>query len=174
MQNKQAFTLIELLVVVLIIGILAAVALPQYQKAVWKSRGTQLLVAVQALHAAQKAYYLANGTLATTFDELSVEMPFKKECVSEARGFDSSATDCKRDNYGFVYITGAGNSRAIFRSNSPKYRWSGFMIFESETSEYQDELLCTDIGNGKKSFCALMGYNTKINCYSHGVCVYRK
>ena len=60
-SNKQAFTLIELLVVVLIIGILAAVALPQYQKAVTKSRVATILPTLSSMVKAQEAYYLANG-----------------------------------------------------------------------------------------------------------------
>ena len=73
--SKEGFTLIELLVVVLIIGILAAVAVPQYQKAVEKSRATQAIVLLKSLAQAQKAYYLANGTYATKFDQLDVDMP---------------------------------------------------------------------------------------------------
>ncbi|WP_428050445.1 type IV pilin protein [Candidatus Avelusimicrobium caledoniensis] len=73
MKNKQAFTLIELLVVVLIIGILAAVALPQYQKAVTKSRYATMKNLVQSIYEAEQVYYLANNTYTTDFDELSID-----------------------------------------------------------------------------------------------------
>ncbi|MCQ2410704.1 MAG: type II secretion system GspH family protein [Elusimicrobiaceae bacterium] len=74
MENKQAFTLIELLVVVLIIGILAAVALPQYQKAVWKARYAQLVTVTNSIAQAIEVYYLANGQNPTDLNELSLEM----------------------------------------------------------------------------------------------------
>ena len=73
--DTNAFTLIELLVVVLIIGILAAVAVPQYQKAVEKSRAATVLSLLKAVGQAQERYKMTNGVYATSFDELDVDVP---------------------------------------------------------------------------------------------------
>ena len=74
-NTRRGFTLIELLVVVLIIGILAAVAVPQYQKAVTKSRATEALVTLKAVSLAQEAHYLGHGAYATTAPQLDIELP---------------------------------------------------------------------------------------------------
>jgi len=68
---KRGFTLIELLVVVLIIGILAAIALPQYQRAVERARMAEGIQTLGSITKAQTIYYMQQGNFAADLDTLN-------------------------------------------------------------------------------------------------------
>jgi len=93
MKKSRAFTLIELLVVILIIGILAAVAVPQYRIAVYKSQLQALAPIMKNVKEAEISYRLANGSYTRSFDQLDLDLPVSKPCSD-----NSSAT------YGNYYL----------------------------------------------------------------------
>ena len=75
--NNSGFTLIELLVVVLIIGVLSAIALPQYTTAVEKSRAAEALTLMSATRDAVERYRFQKDAWpsANNFAVLDVEIP---------------------------------------------------------------------------------------------------
>ncbi|WP_428075793.1 type IV pilin protein [Candidatus Avelusimicrobium luingense] len=128
--DTKAFTLIELLVVVLIIGILAAVALPQYQKAVWKSRNTQLKTAIKSVVQAQEAYFLANSTYATDFDELGIELAgdnTENPCTIATSGTPAGSIRGTKDYYLVLNVIPSFNwSEVIAVWKTGPYACAGF------------------------------------------------
>ncbi|MBI4657038.1 MAG: prepilin-type N-terminal cleavage/methylation domain-containing protein [Elusimicrobia bacterium] len=69
---NRGFTLIELLVVVLIIGILASIAIPQYFKVVEKSRTAEAMSVISNIKSAQERFLARGGTYATQFTQLDI------------------------------------------------------------------------------------------------------
>ena len=69
---RKGFTLIELLVVVLIMGILASVAMPQYFKSVEKSRASEAVDALSAIASSQERAYMQKGNYVNTLPELDL------------------------------------------------------------------------------------------------------
>ncbi|WP_424245567.1 prepilin-type N-terminal cleavage/methylation domain-containing protein [Elusimicrobium posterum] len=141
---KKGFTLIELLVVVLIIGILAAIALPQYTKAVEKSRVAETLILGGALKNAQEIYYMQTGAYATNITDLDIEIP--GNCV-ERESNGAKGLLCTKGSVSTSYLplissTGHANHNVVLIQKLPTTTEVSF-LFTLENSTYPNKRFCT-------------------------------
>ncbi|MBR2082177.1 MAG: prepilin-type N-terminal cleavage/methylation domain-containing protein [Elusimicrobiaceae bacterium] len=152
-SNKQAFTLIELLVVVLIIGILAAVAVPQYQIAVLKSRLTQAVVLAKAVRDAQRIYYIANSEYAKTLEGLDIEIG-NCELNVEETSEKNTVYDC------------ANNFKVRIYTDKPNGNYSVYVFILNDDEE--KKLFIEDSFRFDKRYCGSNFESGKKACQSMG------
>ena len=152
--SSTGFTLVELLVVVLIIGILAAIAVPQYQRAVEKAQARTGLALLRKVYEAGAAYSLANGTTPISFDEIDIDIPWTGRTMGNSSGDD--VYDVRSNEDWSIQLQRRTESGSVFITRlRGKYKGGGWAMFWRDTFEPttpKNVLVCTERMRGGVNF----------------------
>jgi type IV pilus assembly protein PilA len=105
--SQAGFSLVELMIVVAIIGILSSIAVPQFQKFIFKARQTEAKTGLSSLYTAEKAFYGEWSEYDTRFDAIGY-MPEGKYFYNI--GFSAVVQSANYDNSGGVSATADTNT----------------------------------------------------------------
>ena len=131
---NKGFSLIELLIVVLIIGILAAIALPHYQRVIEKSKAAEGLTMLKAVVQSAQFYYMVNGIYPTRFDQLDIDVPWTGNTAFISLGNYTS----KSTKDWSIEMEHFDNDKFVIHNAriSGKYKGAGFMLIFKTYNKY--------------------------------------